>query len=305
MEHSCGSTTITAAGGAGGTIYFQGTTSGGTSTGLGGSPQTILTSGTYYFRSQSAAGCWGPQGSATVTINTRPTGSISGSTSVCNGNPATLTITVTGSGTINGTLSDGSAFSGTAPTITKVVTPVATTTYTIATLSDANCAAIPAGLTGSAVITVNGSTPITSVTAAPPGICLGNSSNLFIPSGTTTLLSENFEGASSTFTVVNGVPFTNPARSQWIKETSPYTYNFSTTFNSGSAHFMLTNSDDPFAPGGVNNTNTSLVSPTISTVGYTALNFSYRTYYRRGLLQMWLWLKYQLMAELPGQLSKI
>ena len=44
---------------------------------------------------------------------------------------------------------------------------------------------------------------------------------------------------------------------------------------------MLTNSDDENAPGLVNRVNTTLVSPTISTVGYNALNFSYRTYYRR------------------------
>src|SRR6185436_12116467 len=49
----CGSTTITASGGTGGTIYFQGTTSGGTSTATPSSSEIISTSGTYYFRSQS------------------------------------------------------------------------------------------------------------------------------------------------------------------------------------------------------------------------------------------------------------
>src|SRR5438046_3614421 len=82
-------------------------------------------------------------GSATVTVNARPTGNISGTTTICNGQTATLTLTVTGSGTIGGTLSDGSSFSGTAPTITKLVSPSANTTYTIATLTDANCTAIP------------------------------------------------------------------------------------------------------------------------------------------------------------------
>ena len=119
----CGSTTINATGGTGGTIYFQGTTSGGTSTTTPSASQVVSTSGTYYFRSQSAAGCWGPEGSVTVTVNALPTGVISGTTAICNSNSATLTLTVTGSGTISGTLSDGSTFSGTAPTITKVVTP--------------------------------------------------------------------------------------------------------------------------------------------------------------------------------------
>ncbi len=126
-------------------------------------------------------------------------GVISGTTAICNSNSATLTLTVTGSGTISGTLSDGSTFSGTAPTITKVVTPAVTTTYTIATLTDANCTANAAGKTGSATITVNSATPIGTITASPASICLGNSSNLFIPASTTALFSENFEGAS-TFT---------------------------------------------------------------------------------------------------------
>ncbi len=45
-------------------------------------------------------------------------------------------------------------------------------------------------------------------------------------------------------------------------------------FNSGSK-FMLANSDD-----GGGSTNTALVSPSISTIGYTSLNFSYRTFYQ-------------------------
>ncbi|OWK73515.1 hypothetical protein CBW16_08350 [Flavobacteriaceae bacterium JJC] len=64
----CGTTTITASGGTGGTIYFQGTTSGGTSTASPSSSQTVSASGTYYFRSMNASGCWGSEGSVVVTI---------------------------------------------------------------------------------------------------------------------------------------------------------------------------------------------------------------------------------------------
>jgi len=75
----CISTTITANNGSDGTMYFQGTTSNGTSTTSPSSSQLITTSGTYYFRALSAAGCWGTQGSATVTINNpaAPTGTAS------------------------------------------------------------------------------------------------------------------------------------------------------------------------------------------------------------------------------------
>jgi len=69
----CGSTTITANNGGDGTIYFQGTTSGGTSTATASASEVVTASGTYYFRARSAAGCWGPEGSVTVTINPLPT----------------------------------------------------------------------------------------------------------------------------------------------------------------------------------------------------------------------------------------
>ena len=95
---------------------------------------------------------------STVTVNARPTGGISGTTTYCAGQATTtnLSISVTGSGTVSGTLVPGNiAFSGTAPTITVTVSPLSTTTYTIATLSDANCTSIAGDLTGSATVRIN------------------------------------------------------------------------------------------------------------------------------------------------------
>jgi hypothetical protein len=91
---------------------------------------------------------------ASLAVNTRPTAAISGTQAICNGNAATLSIAVTGTGIISGTLSDGTVFSGTSPTITINVSPTSTTTYTISSLSDVNCAAIPADMTGNATVTV-------------------------------------------------------------------------------------------------------------------------------------------------------
>src|SRR4029079_8823122 len=94
-------------------------------------------------------------GNAVITVNPRPTAALSGTTTICNGQNATLSLAVTGSGPISGTLSDGTSFSGTAPTITVNVSPSASTTYTIATLADGNCSGTGADLSGNAVITVN------------------------------------------------------------------------------------------------------------------------------------------------------
>ena len=68
----CTNTTLTATNGGSGTIYYQGTTSGGTSTSTLATSQSVTASGTYYFRARSASGCWGPEGSATVTILSVP-----------------------------------------------------------------------------------------------------------------------------------------------------------------------------------------------------------------------------------------
>ena len=83
----CGNTTITASGGAGGTIYWQNTTSGGTSTASTTNPQTISSSGTYYFRSYSGS-CWGVEGSAAVTINPLPSINLGAAPAICKGNTA-------------------------------------------------------------------------------------------------------------------------------------------------------------------------------------------------------------------------
>lgn len=64
----CGSTIITATGGTGGTMYWQNTTSGGTSTATPSSSENVTSSGTYYFNARSSAGCWATEGSATITI---------------------------------------------------------------------------------------------------------------------------------------------------------------------------------------------------------------------------------------------
>lgn len=91
----CGGTvTLTASGGSGGTIYWQNTTNNGTSTTTASSSQSVSVSGTYYFRAKSTGGCWGSQGSATVTINSVPTNvTVTGGGTQCGG---TMTLTATG-----------------------------------------------------------------------------------------------------------------------------------------------------------------------------------------------------------------
>jgi GH25 family lysozyme M1 (1,4-beta-N-acetylmuramidase) len=133
----CNNTTLTAIGGSGGTIYWQGTTSGGTSLATPLTTQLVSSSGTYYFNSYNGCG-WGTEGSATVTINSLPTATANATTTtVCAG----ATVTLTGGGastyTWTGTITNGVAF-----------TPTITNTY-IVTGTDAN------GCSDTAIQTIN------------------------------------------------------------------------------------------------------------------------------------------------------
>ena len=122
---------------------------------------------TYTAKATNSFGCFNTS-TAVVNVNPRPTAVISGSGQYCAGQNTTtsLSIAVTGSGPWNGTLSDGTTFSGTTSPISVSVAPTATTTYTVATLTDANCTAIAADLSGSATVTVNplAGNPTASVT---------------------------------------------------------------------------------------------------------------------------------------------
>ena len=192
----CGSTTITASGGTGGTMYFQGTTSGGTSTATPATSQVINTLGTntYYFRAQSAGGCWGPEGSVTVTINAIPTPvTVSGGSVTCGG-----TQTITASGGTGGTM----YFQGITSGGTSIATPSsseiigASGTYYFRAQAPSGCWSAE----GSTVVTIN--TPATVNAGAPQSVCAG---------GTITLAGTRGGGAtSSTWSAPTG-SFSNTA----------------------------------------------------------------------------------------------
>jgi len=90
--NNCQTATLVANGGSYGTVYWQNTTSENTNTSNPSTSQNVNSSGTYYFRSNNS-GCWGNQGSASVTIQTPPTSpsSINGLDIVCIGSSNTLT----------------------------------------------------------------------------------------------------------------------------------------------------------------------------------------------------------------------
>jgi hypothetical protein len=109
-------------------------------------------------------------GNPLITVNTRPTAVISGTPTTCNGTAANINLALSGKSPWNITYTgtDGSTTvttissnnstiytTGSPYLINLSVSPSATTTYTVTSLSDALCASIVSDLTGSATVTVN------------------------------------------------------------------------------------------------------------------------------------------------------
>ncbi len=249
----CGSTTITASGGSGGTIYFQGTTSNGTSTGTASSSQVITSSGTYYFRARTSAGCWGPQGSVSVTINPLP-GAISGASSICSGTSTTLTSTgpsgswsvsapsVTGIGIVSGVVNGLSA---------------GTTMVTFTTSG---------GCTDTMPLVVYPTPGVTIAPSADAAVCLGSGTTFTVtPTNTEmNLLSQDFSsglGSWATNTTAGA-----PANG------------FQVTSSPGAAGTVGDGSDFVLANGFSATVTSTLTSPSFSTVGFPVVRLTFNQF---------------------------
>src|SRR6185436_7993077 len=114
-------------------------------------------------------------GSAVITVNTIPTATLSGTTAICAGQNANLTVTfANGPGPYTFTYNPGSVVVNTAlnPYVFPV-TPGATTNYTLVSMSNVNC---PGTISGNATVTVN--TIPSATLSGTTAICAGQSGNL-------------------------------------------------------------------------------------------------------------------------------
>ena len=150
-----------------------------------------------------------------------------------------------------------------------------TVTYNY-TLSSNNCAnptiyPVTVSVTTSAIVTAS---------ATPTIICPGGTVNLSSSSNIsplpTTLLSENFNATPTGWTTTNTSSGGTTANAAWTLRASSYVYS-STTFRSNdNTQFYISNSQ---AQGSGGTTNTTLVSPSINTVGYSNLQLDFWHYY--------------------------
>ena len=180
----CTSTTLTAANSASGTIYYQGTTSGGTSIATASTSQLVSATGTYYFRAQSTAGCWGAEGSAAITINTAPSISAQPSTgtqTTCINGTAFTALSVSASGTgltyqwysnTSASNSGGTSIgSATSASYTPVNSASGTKYYYCIVSGTSPCTAATSNASG--LFTVNASPTITTQTTISETKCPG------------------------------------------------------------------------------------------------------------------------------------
>jgi hypothetical protein len=117
-----------------------------------------------------------------VTVKAKPTAvlSIVGSSTICSGTNASLSIAITNNskGPWSGVLSDGTPFSGSVSPIIVPVSPASAEDYSISSLNAGSCSAIPSGLTGTQTVTVV-EIPTAEISGTPE-ICKGTPANLSI-----------------------------------------------------------------------------------------------------------------------------
>ena len=130
---------------------------------------------------------------ATLTINARPTGNLSGDQTLCFGNASNaISIGLTGTAPWNVSYTDGSATfflnNISESPYTFTVNTFGTKTYTLVAVSDAHCSASAAGLTGSATVTVDPPTNGGMISGST-AVCYGsNAGNLTLTNNNGTII---------------------------------------------------------------------------------------------------------------------
>jgi hypothetical protein len=230
-----------------------------------------------------AGSCTGSPQTITVTINPKPAVTIPATAQVCSGAPLSIALTSSIPSTFSwtvGTITGGitGAVAGSGATLNQVLTNpsnsvAGTVQFIISTTSvGTSCPGLPFTLT----VTVN---PNPSVTAASSvaSVCPGVAFNLTSTStagGSPTILNENFNAATNSWTKTNTSTGGTPALADWLLHNDGYNNTFTTFHSNDNSQFYL--SDSRTQAGSI--TNTTLISPTLSTVGYSAASLSFWHY---------------------------
>ena len=197
--------------------------------------------------------------------------------SVCSGSPLTLTGGATGATTYSWSGPGGYSSTSESPTISSA--PIGSGgTYTFTAYTAVGC---PAAATATVTVNTTPSAPVMSPTVA--AVCNGGSVMLSagVPASPPTVLTQNFNSGFGTWTVDNtgssGTTGTDAAIPWRIRNSGFTPTDLATTFTPPTAtKFAMTNSD---SSGSGTTTETRLISPVFSLVGYTAASLTFTHVY--------------------------
>ena len=145
-------------------------------------------------------------GTATITINSSPTASISGATTICSGATAVITFTGTPNATVTYTVNSGSnqtiVLNGTGTGTATVTTPplTANSTYTLVSVATATCSQT---LTGSVTVTVT-PLPTATISGTSP-ICSGNATTVTFNGTPNAIVTYTINSGANQTITLNGV----------------------------------------------------------------------------------------------------
>ena len=205
----------TVSGGLGNTITWTRATSSGGAGSTVTSPNTESSATTAYYRpvyTSSVSGCNLADGTETsIIINARPsTAILAGSTTICNGSNANLTVTVTGGVTPYSVVYSGGTVNSYTSASNISVSPTTNTTYTLTSVTDANgCTATTPS--GSATVSVDAAS-VLGTAGSSQSITSGNSAALSLSGNTGSIQwQESADGATGWTNVSGGSGATSSA----------------------------------------------------------------------------------------------
>ncbi|WMN06676.1 PKD domain-containing protein [Marivirga arenosa] len=222
----------------------------------------------------------GLSGNAFVNVNTPPTASISGTTTICEGNDTNLIFNLTGVGPWEVVYTDGSSnytLNTSNPVTIEAVSPIQDTNYELISVTDGNSPICNGTVNGIAEITVN-QKPTAEIFGNVDNVCQNDFTEIGVNLTGTAPWTVRYTDGTVTYTLSNIQP-----DSGYDPATDSYTYYFDVNPQSGTTSYTLTevlDSSNPFrCSGDISGTATVVAydRPEVSLSGDTTICFGVNT----------------------------